>query len=216
MLAPTPLVMTDGNDSLESTFFRPLFGAGADSLVKESGDEAPESLPPVSRPPPGRPRLLIPRFDLLPLSWLLDLLLFVGSFVLKSAKVGAKGSDTLSAPMFGVYCTFKLPPSSDESKGLLGTLFDSFSTLRFFSSHIVNTKSLDWASSLETMDSVSPKLLFPLGVLGPFRLNFRLRSCCLSLSLSPSTGSEGCNWLVEWLCDRGIWLELSWDVVEGV
>lgn len=172
--------------------------------MKESGEEAPESLPPVSRPLPGRPRLLIPRLDLLPLSWLLDLLLFVGSFVVKSAKVGAKGSDTLSAPIFGVNCTFKLPPSSDESKGLLGTLFDSFSTLRFFSSHMFKTKSLDWASSLETIDSVSPKLLFPLGVLGPFRRNFLLRSCCLSFSLSPSIGSEGCNWLVELLCDRDI------------
>ncbi|MPC37059.1 hypothetical protein E2C01_030532 [Portunus trituberculatus] len=58
------------------------------------------------------------------------------------------------------------------------------------------------------MDSVSPKLLFPLGVLGPFRRNFRLRSCCLSLSLSPSIGSEGCTWLVEWLCDR---VPTAWD-----
>lgn len=137
------------------------------------------------------------------------LLLFTGSLVLKSAKVGVKGSDTLFEPIFGVNCTFKLPPSSEESKGLLGTLFDSFSTLRFFSSHILSTKSLDWASSLETIDSVSPKLLFPLGVLGPFRRSFLLRSCCLSLSFSPSAEREGCAWLVEWLCDKGCWLELS-------
>lgn len=54
--------------SFESAFFRPLFGAGADSLVKESGEDAPESRPPVSRPPPGRPRLPMPRFALRPRS----------------------------------------------------------------------------------------------------------------------------------------------------
>lgn len=105
-----------------------------------------------------------------------------------------KGSETgleVKVDIFGVNCTFKLAPSSEESKGLLGTLFDSFSTLRFFSSHIFNTKSLDWASSFETLDSVSPKLLFPLGVRGPFRRSLRFRSCCLSLSASAGNGM--CN-----------------------
>lgn len=138
-----PLVITEDIWSFESAFFLPRLGAGADSLVKESGEEAPESRPPISLPPPSRPRLPIPRLVLRPRSWLPDLPLFAGSLVAKSADVGVKGSGTLLELMFGVNCTFKLPPSSEESKGLLGTLFGSFSALRFFSSQIFKTKSLD-------------------------------------------------------------------------
>lgn len=101
-----------------------------------------------------------------------------------------KGSDTDfedSVDIFGVNCTFRVPPSSEESMGgLVGTLFDSFSALRFFSSQIFSTRSLDCVSSLDTIDSVSPKLLFPLGVRGPFRRSLRFRSCNFSLSFSES------------------------------
>lgn len=54
--------------SLLSAFFRPRLGAGADSLVKESGEDAPESRPPVSRPTPGRPLLPTPRLGRRPRS----------------------------------------------------------------------------------------------------------------------------------------------------
>lgn len=102
MLAPTPFVMTVDSGSLLSPFFRPLFGA--DSEVKESGDDAPESRPPLSRPPPGLPLFPMPRFALRPLSWLFDLPLFPCSLEAKSDAVGVNGSEVpLDDDIFGVY-----------------------------------------------------------------------------------------------------------------
>lgn len=186
VLGLIPFVRTDATPSLVSViFFLPLLGGGADSSVNESGEEAPESLPPSPRPPDTLPRLAIPRFGRRPPSTLLDLPLLRGSLGAKSADVGVKGSEFLEVccVTFGVNCTFKLPPpSSEESKeGLLGTviLLESFVSLsvalKFFSSQIFSTRSPAlWDSSLDKLDSVSPKLLLPDGVRGPFRRIFLL------------------------------------------